>query len=1011
MKKRRVLQTILFYLLLLWANVMTGVANDVGRERAEEVAQQITVTGTVTDMYGETLIGVTVMVKGATIGTATDMDGRYTINVPNRNAVLTFSYVGFSPYEQAVGDLRVINVVLNEDTQVIDEVVVIGYGTVRKSDLTGSVVSISSDKFKNLPQAGVSNILQGKAAGVNIISTSGNGNMNIRIRGITSLNKSSEPLWVVDGVIDGRMGDVNDIQSIEVLKDASSTAIYGSRGANGVILVTTKKAVEGPARVTFDTRLAWNTWIRKPELLSPYEYAQAYRFVRGENAIPAADMAAYRDGVKGVDWIDMMTRNGFYQRYSVNISGGSAKTKYGVSAWADDNKKQITTATGRSYGVKATLNTEIASWLNLSGYMYGGRSERHNDVGQGEMGFTDWSPCMDLFNEATGFYNSDPYSSLGKTSPYAGKVASYEDYESHDINGFVDLRIKLPVDGLTLSLQGLYNRNQNLLRRVETRMRAAGERNSAYHRSEQNYRIRNINNLTYEKQFGDHRLTAMAAMETTKYEWSRLRADVQEFDNDELLGYWVLGSGTMTNAQDYTNSGMMSCFGRMVYSYMGKYSFTGTYRADAPSQFIGKYKWGYFPSAGVAWNISEEDFINKELVQQLKLRASIGTSGNHGVDAYATIANLSRDFTSYEHTSSSRYYGWWPASFNNPDLRWEKSTQYNVGLDVSFLNQRVNITTDWFLKKTTDLLFQKSLPAYNGGGSIWTNEGDLDNSGWELTVNAWPVRSKNLIWETNFTTAYIDTKIRRLAGNVDMIVVDSDRGSTDQGGLFVYQVGKPIGLFYIQEFAGFDDEGATLHYVYDKNGNRTGDVTINNDIGNKRIQKRSSFPQWTYGWNNTLTYKNFDFNIFFRATGAYSRMNRQRFYESSMIGSSRFISSRESFYLSWDRVADKNRAEFASLTNPNTQYIAGSTQWIENGQFLRCQNLSIGYQLFKSTTKFADVHLSLSATNLFVLTKYKGLDPETVSEVHDTRKDGSFGYDAGSVPMPRTYTFALRFDF
>jgi TonB-linked SusC/RagA family outer membrane protein len=965
---------------------------------SDEVQQQDEISGVVYDETGETLAGATVVVKGTTIGTVTDAQGRFSISTAV-GAELEITFIGYAT--QTVRAERNMSVTLLEDTQMMDEVVVVGYGTMRKSDLTGSLVSISSEKFKNLPQGGVTNILQGKAAGVNITSTSGAGGNNIRIRGITSLNKSSEPLWVVDGVIDGQQGNFYDIESIEVLKDASSTAIYGSQGANGVILVTTKRPKEGKAKVTFDTRYGWSTLRKAPDLLSPYEYAKAVRDINGQNAISDADMAAYKNGTKGIDWIDLMTQTGFSQNYNLNISGGSNKTKYGITAWVGDSRGQIVSATSRDYNLKATLDTEITPWLNLSGYLYGSSSNSHNGAGQNA--FTDivtYSPCMELQRE-DGTYNLDPIGSLGN-SPYGEKYAKYSDDESNNMKGFADLKFKI-IDGLTLSLQGLYSRSQSIARNVETTKRYPNAPNKAFNRSDQSYTLRNVNNLTYQKEFGDHRLTAMGVLETTKYEWSRLEGTAHNFPNEELVGYWALGSGsTQTLGTDYTNTAMVSTFGRLVYSYKGKYSFTGTYRADAPSQFKDEYKWGYFPSVGLAWNVAEEDFINKDLIQQLKLRATVGSTGNHGVGAYATFASLKSDYSAYGTTS--QYFGYWPETVSNPDLHWEKTTQYNVGLDLSVIDRKVNITTDVYLKKTTDLLFQKDLPDYNGGGSIWVNQGALDNKGWELTVNAFPIQTKDLNWESNFTTSYTKTIVKDLAG-VEKIIPDASRGGANQGGLFALVVGKPVGTFYLQEWAGFDENGANQYRTVD------GGVTIQNNMEDKKIIDKNSIPEWTFGWNNSLTYKNWDLNVFFRATGEYYRLNHSRFYESCMIGASRFISTREAYYLSWDHVADKSKAQFPSLTNGNNQYVAGSTQWLENAQFLRCQNVTLGYLLPKKQAKIADIHLSFSVENLFVLTGYKGMDPETVSEVDDTYKDTTFGLDDGSFPLPRSYTFILRFNF
>jgi TonB-linked SusC/RagA family outer membrane protein len=973
---------------------------------AEQQNPGKTVAGRVTDSDGEPLIGVSIRVKGTTGGNVTDVNGNFTLGNLAEDAVLVFSYIGYASQEISVRGKTSLNVILAEDTQVIDEVVVVGYGTMRKSDLTGSIVSVSSEKFKNLPQGGVTQILQGKAAGVNITSTSGAGGTNIRIRGITSLNKSSEPLWVVDGVIGGTTGNFYDIQSIEVLKDASSTAIYGSQGANGVILVTTKRAQEGKAKVTLDARYGWSTMRKAPDLLSPYEYARALRDVNGQNVVSDADMAAYKAGTKGIDWIDLMTQTGFSQNYNLNVSGGSNKTKYGITFWTGEGRGQLVSVTSRNYNLKATLDTEITPWLSLSGYVYGSRSSSHN--GSDQNAFTDiivYSPCMELQRE-DGTYNLDPHSSKGD-NPYGKKYAIYADEEGNSMKGFADLRFKI-IDGLTLSLQGLYNNSHSVWREIKSSKRFPNATNEARNHSSQSYSWRNINNLTYQKEFGDHRLTAMGVMETTRYEWSKLRGEVNSFPNEDIVGYWGLNTASTQQAfAEYSNSGMISAFGRLVYSYKGKYSFTGTYRADAPSQFKDKYKWGYFPSVGLAWNVGEEDFINRDLIQQLKLRATVGSTGNHGVGAYSTFATLTHEYSAYG--TDSQYGGYWPKVFSNPDVHWEKTTQYNLGLDLGVIDRRLNISTDVFLKKTTDLLFLKSLPDYNGGGAVWTNLGALDNKGWELTVNAFPVQTGDLNWESNFTASYTKTVVKDLGGE-EHIIPDAQRGGANTGGLFAMVVGKPVGTFYLQEWVGFDENGANQFRTAD------GGVTTQNNLEDKKFIDKSSVPEWTFGWNNSLTWKNWDFNVFFRATGEFYRLNHSRFYESCMTGASQFISSREAYYLSWDHVADKSKAQFPSLTNTNNQYVPGSTQWLENAQFLRCQNMTLGYLFPKKQTKIADIHLSLSVENLFVLTGYKGMDPETVSET-DYREDDiprydlTFGLDDGSFPIPRSYSFILRFDF
>jgi hypothetical protein len=371
------------------------------------------------------------------------------------------------------------------------------------------------------------------------------------------------------------------------------------------------------------------------------------------------------------------------------------------------------------------------------------------------------------------------------------------------------------------------------------------------------------------------------------------------------------------------------------------------------------------------------------------------------VGAYSTYSTLSRAYVSYG--TDQQYWGYWPEGFSNPDLHWEKTLQYDVGLDLSILDQRISFTTDFFLKNTTDLLFEKELPDYNGGGTIWTNQGKLQNKGAEFTLNLIPVQKKNLSWESNLTATYTKNIVKDLGG-VNRIIPDASRSGMYQGGIFILEVGKQVGSFYLQDWVGFNDEGANLYRTID------GGTTTENNNEN-RIVTGNSIPNWVFGWNNTVTYKNWDLNVFFRATSKYDRLNLSRYIESCKVGASRFISTREAYYRSWDKVADKSNALFPSLTNSSNQYVAGSTQWLENATFLRCQNLTIGYSVPQRLTRIGKVHLSISAENLFVLTNYKGMDPETVSEVKDEYRDTTFGLDNGSFPIPRTYSFMVRFEY
>ena len=970
---------------------------------AEAMQQRKTVTGTVVDATGLPVIGANVIEIGTTNGTVTDVDGKFSLSVAN-NATIRITYIGYLEQDVSTTGRTSFDITLVEDTKALDEVVVVGYGTVRKSDLTGAIGSVSASKIANVPQTGVTSLLQGKVAGVNITSISGAGDMQIRVRGTTSLNKSNEPLWVVDGVIGAPApSNPNDIESIQVLKDASATSIYGSQGANGVILVTTKRAQEG-THVVVDTRMVWNTLAKEPDLMSPYEYARAYNEVNGAGSISDADMSAYKAGTKGVDWLDQMIRTGFVQKYNINVSGGNPKTQYYVTGTMSDNKAQYVTVESRDYTVKGGLTTQIAPWLKFNGFLYSSFNKGHNRVPTDA--FNDiymYSPTLDLMDE-NGVYSLDPYNSI-HNNPYAEVMANYTDRRSHSNSLFGDVIFTI-ADGLTFSSQGLYTQGAYWDKRFESSTISPGSIAFANNYDSHSSTLRNINNLTYDTFFGgqDHHLTATAVAEFSKSKGYGTSFTTQGISN-ETTTYWNVAAGTNINgSSSFSNSALSSFLGRVNYSFRGKYLLTATLRADGASELSKENRWALFPSIGLGWNLHEERFFNKDLVNQLKIRASYGTIGNHAVSPYETYARLEFNNRGASYGTQTGYTGYWPAGASNPDLRWEKTAQYNVGVDLALLQSRMTLTADFYIKKTTDLLFQKSLPTYYGGGSVWVNQGEIRNEGAEFTLNVIPVDNKQFAWESTLTAAYNKNTVVDLAGE-DFIIPDEGRGSLYSGGVFILKKDAPVGMFYLYDWAGFSDEGVNMFYTKDG-----GTTNMLNTENRKAIGK--TIPDWVFGWNNSLRYKDWDLNALFRFTSRFDRLNVGRYVGTAMSGPSRFFTMREGYYRSWEHVADKKNALYASLTNAINQNTPNSTQFLEDGTFLRLQNLSLGYTFVKGKARVADIRLGLSIENLFVITGYTGLDPETVSETnHEGSQDSVFGLDRGSMPMPRAYTFSVRFVF
>lgn len=956
------------------------------------------IIGTVTDERGEPVIGANVVEKGTRNGVITDIDGKFSLAVRN-GATLQISYIGYETLETAVSNKSSFSIILIHDTTILDEVVVIGYGTVRKSDLTGAVGSVSSKQFTNEPVKQISQILQGRVAGVNATSFDGRvgSGTNIRIRGYTSVNNSSDPLWVVDGVLGGTVSNPADIQTIDILKDASSTAIYGSRGANGVILVTTKKGQAGKPVITFDTSFSFSGVAQKYNLLNAYEYATALNDLSGAGTIPDADMQAYKNGEKGIDWQDLMTQTGVSQDYKLSISGGNPHNKYLISGIVLDQSGITIESKYRKYAFRGNLDTQVVPWLNIITNLEFSKTTSHNlGATDGFFNLLQYSPTMELQDE-DGIYLRDPYNSI-ENSPYGALKARDDDNESYRFGGYLDFRFKI-MEGLTLSVQGSAIFNQGTDYYFVSSAIAPSTVSSMGNTAAKSFTWQNTNNLTYTKSFGDHNLTATGVFETSKNEWSNIGIGGNDLLS-EKVGYWSVGTAQtgITASNNYSADQMASVFGRVMYNYKGKYYLTATLRADGSSKFQKK-KWGYFPSGALAWNIAEENFMKQQdIFQQLKVRTSFGVTGNQGISSYATLGTLTRE--AYVYATGSLYPGYWQSTFASPDLTWEKTYQYDVGIDFSILNQRMNVSVDWYQKDTKDLLFRKSVPLAKGGGSYWVNQGEIQNSGIEMTLNAFPFQTKDWQWETTFNASYQKNKIKDLAGE-KRIIPDQDRGGLLSNS-YVMEPGLPISSFRLYDWVGFDDAGANLYATADGG-------TTTNPQDDDRIITGSPTPDWTFGWNNTIRYKNWEANILFRAGFGFQRLNITRFASSARVNQARFITLRDAYYKGWDKVANKNEAKYPSLTNTENRYFGNSTQWLEDADFLKLQNVSISYRIPKSLIKVADVSLSVSAQNLFTITGYSGMDPESASRMD--WGDRAIGLDFGSYPVARTFTFGAKFDF
>ncbi len=959
---------------------------------AQQPFDDVTITGTVINVEGEAVIGATVILKGHTgRGTATDVNGKYSITVP-QGSTLIISFMGYEEKEvELQPDISDYLTTLNEAQTRINDVVIVGYGEIKKSDLTGSVSVVGERSFYDQPVKNVSEILQGRSSGVEVTTISGmpGASTKVRVRGTTSINKSSDPLYVIDGIIStSGLDGINpqDIASMQILKDASSTSVYGSRGANGVVLITTRSGQSGDARILFSTKIGVSDVRKNYNLLSPYEYALALNDIRGAGTISDEDVELYRLGIKGIDWVDLMTRTAITQDYNLSIAGGSEKVRYMVSGNLLDQEAITIDSKYMRYGLRANIEADVKPWLSLITKFNGSILHQKNGA-PNWFHVLNYSPTMELKDLNSGIYNKDPYNILSN-NPYGVIKETDSDSYSYNVNANAGLIFHI-VKGLKLSVQGGYDFDYAPSYSFVSSRVASGATNSMSNASALHQYWQNTNNLTYSNTFGRHTLATTAVFELSRTTDTRMSISGSGLSN-ESVGYWdVTNAATRNESNSYTESSLMSGILRVNYDYGKRYFFTAAVRADGSSKFQRDHRWGFFPSAAVAWDIAAENFMkSQDVVSQLKLRASFGITGNEGISAYNTLGMLSS--TSYGWGTSTGYTGYWGNTFASPDLTWEETTQWDVGLDATI--HGINISFDWFRKDTENLLFQKQVPHYNGGGTYWVNQGALMNTGYEFSLNTFVI-DRAVKWETTANVSYITNEVVDLAGNDFVLTANySDLG----GPMQIMKPGYPLGSFYVYEWLGFDDAGANIYRKAD------GSTTIT-PTSEDLVIRGNATPKWLVGWNNSIIWRNLSINLFFYGAFDYDRLNISRFTTASMSGGSRFITLRDAYFNGWDYVENKSDAKYASVKNTDNKSYANTTFWLEDASFIKLKNVTISYTIPRHITRFADIQLSVSAQDIFTFTKYKGMDPEVYSSYE--------GLDYGAYPIPRTITFGLKLTF
>ncbi|MFV8465511.1 SusC/RagA family TonB-linked outer membrane protein [Flavobacterium sp. LB1P62] len=982
------------------------------------------VSGTILDSKGMSLPGANIVEKGKKNGSQSDFDGNFSITVEDQNAILIVSYLGYINKEIAVNGQKFLSIVLKEDASSLNEVVVVGYGTQKKSDITGSVASVQAKDLQALPISRVDQALQGRISGVTVQNNdaSPNSSTSIRIRGANSINGGNNPLVIIDGFQGGDLSSVhpNDIKSVEVLKDASATAIYGSRGANGVILITTNTGKKEKATVSYSTYMSSHQVRNKIDLMNPLDYANTVNANRAEFSLfpvfSSSDISGFASG-KGTDWQDQIFRNAISKNHNISVSGGSDALTYFVSGDLLDNQGIIKGSSYQRYSLRSNLNADITKKLKLKTNLFLAKETDHptalNSFNPGNGGspvFSSliFSPTKSVYDD-NGKY-TQPGGGAGPPTNFNPLALAVEPIRDNFVNT-TSVNIGLDyeiIDGLKFSVSGGYRlldrENNEYLNSKPTN---GGDIESAGILNNRFLTLQNTNLVNYTKQFNDHNLNLTAAFEQQSEEfnenWSGSRSFLTDGVSYNNLG---LGSNPQVPYSTRNERTLKSYLSRINYGYKSKYLVTLTARADGSSVFGADKKWGYFPSAALAWNVTNEDFLkDNKVITNLKLRATYGITGNQAISPYQSFASLNTG-ASYPINGVNLSTGVSLGGLANPNLKWEETTQSNVGVDLKLFNGRVDVVADYYKKSTKDLLLNVPLPQAGGGnGNVLRNVGEVENKGIELYLSIKPVVTDNFTWESAFTFAKNKNKVVALNEGLTEIPLGG-AGLPGFDNTIFLEVGQPIGLFRGIKYAGvWKTAEATQAALYgafpgapkfvDQNSDNIIDDSDIVNIGNAQ-------PDFTYGWNNSFTYKNFDLNVFMQGVEGNDIYNLSRVRTDITTSDSDATST--AILNRWS--TQNENTDVPSFTGSKQFPRQQTSRWIEDGSYLRIKNISLGYYLPKqliNKLKISSFKIYATGTNLFTITNYSGFDPEASTSV-DTRG----GIDLATYPTQKILTLGLN---
>lgn len=962
-------------------------------------AQTVTVTGQVVDVNNEPLIGVNVQLKDKNTGTVTDFDGNFSIQAIERD-VLVFTYLSMETQEVTVGANRNLHIVMQEDAQTLDEIIVIGYGVQRKGDLTTAVSTVGSEAIAERPVIAAAQALQGKAAGVQVVQTSGKpgGDISVRIRGNTSLKASNAPLYIVDGVPMESMSTIspNDIESMSVLKDASSAAIYGSRAANGVVLITTKKGQKGRTTIGFNSYLGFSNLSRAIEALNTKEYY---------DLMDELGIAVDRSNHNYTNWYKETYKTGFLQNYQISLSGANENINYYVSGGYQGETGIVSPADFSRISFRSNLDAKIKPWLTLTTNLSFSKTSRtntpdNNGASRGGviLSVINTPPFLNVWDpENPGQYQANPFEP--RENPVG--AASIKDVnDDYDFLGNLGLDFSI-VEGLNFKTNFSFTLNNHhwnyFLDPVKT---AYGRQNNGIGQIDRttSYNWLNENILTYNKTFaGKHNFSALAGFTLQERSWDNTWISRSDYIRGLVQtpgGLYFTNQIAWGSTNKLAESAMVSALGRVQYDYMSKYLVTVNFRSDASSKFAPGHRWGYFPSVSAGWRISSESFFEDLLpvVNDMKLRVGWGKTGNQsGVGDYDYIARYPISENTETSTKPGPAYGSNPTMYN-PELTWEKTAQTNLGLDVSFLNSRIIFAAEAYYKKTTDLLLYFQLPSSLGIQSPYRNAGEMVNKGLEFELNTKNFTGGDFIWDTQFNISFNRNKLTKMptiqsAGNIE----------TNGSNVITMREGLPMGTFWGYVSHGVDPETGDIIYE-DRNDDGYITPTDRTVIG-------CAQPDFTYGMTNTMSYKNITLSFFFQGSQGNDIFNASRIDIEGMSNSN---NQSKKVLERWQRpgmITEIPRAT-TSINNIRT-----STRFVEDGSYLRLKTLTLSYNITSDIIRkvgLSSANIYTTANNLFTLTRYTGFDPE-VNQGGDSAT--VLGVDYGTYPQNRSFIFGLNLTF